>query len=85
VNCGDCLVEVDPKTGAMTKNWGSLGHSNVFGIAFWAGSVYGFDDTGEIFEVTFTNNVMMTKLIMSPPNVTFWGAGSTTSAPPTPN
>jgi len=24
VNCGDCLVEVDPKTGAMTKNWGSL-------------------------------------------------------------
>ena len=83
-NCGDCLVEVNPKTGAMTKNWGSLGHSQVFGIAFWAGSVYGFDTAGEVFEVTFMNNALQTKLINAPPNVVFWGAGSTTSAPVTP-
>ncbi len=83
-NCNDCIVEVDPKTGAMTKNWGSLGHSSVFGIAFWAGSVYGFDSSGQIFEVTFTNGTMQTKLINAPPNVSFWGAGSTTSAPPAP-
>ena len=83
-NCGDCLVEVDPKTGAMTKNWGSLGYSEVYGIAFWAGSVYGFDYAGEIFEVTFNGGTMQTMLINAPPNVAFSGAGSTTSAPPTP-
>jgi hypothetical protein len=83
-SCSDCLVEIDPATGAMKKNWGSLGYGSVFGIAFWAGSVYGFDDAGELFEVTFDNNVMATHLINAPPNVSFWGAGSTTSAPPIP-
>jgi hypothetical protein len=84
VDCGDCLVEIDPATGAMLKNWGALGHSAVYGIAFWAGSVYGFDEAGELFEVKFDSGVMSTMLINAPPNVSFWGAGSTTSAPPIP-
>ena len=46
--CGDCLLEVDPKTGGMVKNWGSTGYGSVFGIAFWAGSVYGFTDYGQL-------------------------------------
>jgi hypothetical protein len=84
VTCADCLVEIDPASGAMVKNWGSLGYESVYGIAFWAGSVYGFDAAGELFEVKFDNGVMTTALINSPPNVSFWGAGSTTSAPPIP-
>jgi hypothetical protein len=85
--CNDCIVEVDPRTGSMIKNWGSIKHSNVYGLAFWAGSVYGFDDSGDLFEVKFANNAITTTPIPvpNPPSrLSFWGAGSTTSAPVTP-
>jgi hypothetical protein len=86
--CGDCLVEVNPKTGGLIKDWGSTGYGSVFGIAFWAGSVYGFTDYGQLFEMTFDNG----KLVVSPEipipnapaNLSFWGAGSTTIAPSEP-
>lgn len=80
----DCLVELDPKTGAMTKNWGPLGYEQVYGIAFWAGSVYGFDSAGNLFEVKFDNGILSTVLVDKPAGVSFYGAGSTTSAPPIP-
>ncbi len=79
----DCLVEINPSTGAMITNWGPLGYSAVYGIAFWAGSVYGFDAAGNLFEVTFTGGVMTTTLIEQT-GTSFYGAGSTTSAPPVP-
>ncbi len=85
--CSDCLVEVDPKNGAMLKNWGSVKHANVFGLAFWAGSVYGFDDAGDLFEVTVASGTLATKAIAIPggtSGLSFWGAGSTTSAPVVP-
>lgn len=80
----DCLVEVDPATGKAVKNWGSIGHPDVFGLAFWAGSVYGFNNDGELFEVTFSGSNISTKSIpipSKPAGLSFWGAGSTTSAP----
>jgi hypothetical protein len=85
--CGDCLLEVNPKTGAMIKNWGSLGTGGVYGIAYWAGSVYAFNDAGQIFEVTFSGDKVVTKEIpipMRPSGLSFWGAGSTTAAPVVP-
>lgn len=85
-NCNDCIVEVNPATGDLVKNWGSLGFGSVFGLAFWAGSAYGFDSGGDLFQIDFTNNVLSTVLIPLPgnPDLVFWGAGSTTSAPPDP-
>lgn len=80
----DCLVEVDPATGAMVKNWGSIEHHNVFGLSFWGGKIYGFNDTGDLFEVTFgTSQLATTVLAMpnKPAGLSFWGAGSSTSAP----
>jgi len=77
----DCLVEVNPMTGAMIKNWGPVGYTATYGIAFWAGTVYGFSEGGQLFELTFDNDVMTSTLIASP-GTAFWGAGSTTSAPP---
>lgn len=80
----DCLVEIDPTTGKIAKRWGSIEHSNVFGLSFWAGKIYGFDDTGELFEVTFGSTQLATKAIgipQKPSTLSFWGAGSTTSAP----
>lgn len=84
--CGDCLLEVNPKTGAMIKNWGPIGASSAFGIAFWAGSVYAFTDAGKIFEITFGKTTITSTEIpipMKPSGLSFWGAGSTTVAPVT--
>jgi hypothetical protein len=83
-NASDCLVEVDPATGKMTNNLGSIGHNSVFGLSFWAGTVYGFDETGNLFEVEITAGALKTKAIpipSAPSGLSFWGAGSTTSAP----
>jgi hypothetical protein len=80
--CGDCLVEVDPKTGSITKNWGDIGHVDVFGIAFWAGKVYGFANDGTLFEATLANGaVQPTTIPVSGPVLAWAGAGSTTAAP----
>jgi hypothetical protein len=79
--CGDCLLQVDPKTGAMIQNYGSVNHSSVFGIAFWAGTVYGFDDAGELFSITWSGTNIVTTNIPTTPGLEFYGAGSTTSAP----
>jgi hypothetical protein len=85
-NCNtyDCLVEVDPKTGQMLKNWGSIEHKKVFGLSFWGGKIYGFDEEGNLFEVTFGSNSLTTTSIAipsKPTTLSFWGAGSSTSAP----
>lgn len=83
---GDCLLEINPKTGDLVKSWGSVGYDSVFGLAFWAGKAYGFTDGGELFEITFTPTAITSTKISIPGNPTlkFWGAGSTTSAPPDP-
>ncbi len=84
--CNDCIVEVNPKTGDLVKDWGLLGFGAVFGLAFWAGSAYGFSANGDLFQIDFTNGVLSAQSIPIPgnPNLVFWGAGSTTSAPPDP-
>jgi hypothetical protein len=82
---GDCLLQVDPKTGNIIQNYGSTNHSAVYGIAFWAGTVYGFDDAGEIFSIGVQNKMIVTNIIPvpnPPAGLQFWGAGSTTAAPP---
>jgi hypothetical protein len=84
----DCLLEVDPSTGAFLRNWGPTGYSNVFGLAFWAGSVYGFDDGGDLFQIGFSGTALQVQSIpipSAPPMLSFFGAGSTTSAPPQSN
>lgn len=80
--CSDCIVEVDPKSGAMKKMIGSVGHADVYGLAFWAGSAYGFDDAGELFQIDLTSGKSTTiNMPQKPAGLRFWGAGSTTSAP----
>jgi hypothetical protein len=82
--CADCLVEIDPKTGALTKNWGPIGRADVFGLAFWAGDVYAFTNAGEALVVKFVGDaldVTPIPIANAPAGLKFWGAGSTTSAP----
>jgi len=82
--CGDCLVEVNPSNGALVKNWGPVGHAQVFGLAFWGGRAYGFSNAGALFEVSFGSNDVTSVPIAvpnAPAGLQFWGAGSSTSVP----
>jgi hypothetical protein len=82
--CNDCLAEVSAQTGALVKNWGPLGFTDVFGLAFWGGKLYGFANDGSLFEVTLQNDMAVSTLIPIPNQMAglMWaGAGSTTSAP----
>ncbi|MFO0663299.1 MAG: hypothetical protein U0174_05075 [Polyangiaceae bacterium] len=82
-SASDCLLLIDPKTGAMIKNEGLVGYSNVFGLAFWAGTIYGFNDAGTLFSLTLSGGIKSTKITIpnAPAGLSFYGAGSTTSAP----
>jgi hypothetical protein len=82
--CGDCLVEVDPATGALVKNWGAVNYPSVWGLAFWGGTVYGFSNQGKLFSVDFdTSRLRVTAIPIpnAPTSLSFFGAGSATSAP----
>lgn len=82
--CGDCLLQVDPSTGDVIQNYGSVNHASVFGIAFWGGVVYGFDNAGTVFSITFPGGLLTTTdiTIAGGGPGQFYGAGSTTAAPP---
>lgn len=83
----DCLFQVDPKTGAKISNLGSTKRPKVFGLAFWAGTVYGINTDGFLFKLEPDNNVKATNITI-PGNfgkISFFGAGSSTSAPAGPN
>lgn len=80
--CNDCIIEVDPKTGAFVKNVGALGYSGVYGLAFWGGSAYGFAESGDLFQIDLTNATTTAISIPgAPSDLSFYGAGSSTSAP----
>jgi len=84
-DCGDCLVEVNPTTGALVQVVSVLSFTNVFGLAFWGGSAYGFNDAGELFEINLaTGDTTVIEMPDAPASLSFWGAGSTTAAPLTP-
>jgi hypothetical protein len=83
--CDDCLLQVNPTNGDLIQDYGSVNHADVFGLAFWAGTAYGFDNAGDVFSIGWQNGALVTADITvpnPPPMLSFWGAGSTTSAPP---
>jgi hypothetical protein len=80
--CGDCLLQVDPSTGDLIQDYGSLPHGAVYGLAYWAGALYGFDQGGDVFSITGGGDAgLVTSDIVSDGGVMWWGAGSTTLAP----
>ena len=80
--CGDCLVEVNPTTGALVTLIGNLNHSSVYGLAYWAGIAYGFDGSGKLFQIDVqTAATIDIPIPNAPAFLVFYGAGSTTAAP----
>jgi hypothetical protein len=81
-DCNDCLVQVDPTNGQLVRDYGPINHAKVYGLAYWAGALYGFDDGGELFEITASGGALTTTTVPGPSGLMqWWGAGSTTSAP----
>ncbi len=81
----DCIIQFNPSNGLVLQNYGTIPYDQVFGLAFWAGKAYGFARDGEVFEIDFTGDTVTTTPIPvpdAPPGLEFFGAGSTTSAPP---
>jgi hypothetical protein len=81
----DCIIQFNPSNGLVLRNYGAIPYDQVFGLAFWAGKAYGFARNGEVFEVEFDDDTVTTTAIPvpnAPAGLEFFGAGSTTSAPP---
>ncbi len=82
--CDDCLMEIDPRDGDLLHNYGDLGYSDVYGLAFWGGAAYGFTRGGELFRIAFDGGSLATTPIPipdAPANLSFAGAGSSTRVP----
>ena len=81
--CGDCLLQIDPKTGDMIQNYGQLPHGAVYGLGYWAGTLFGFDANGDVFSISGGGDggLVTSDITIGDGGVTWWGAGSTTIAP----
>jgi len=81
--CGDCLLQVDPKTGDMIQNYGALPHGSVYGLGYWAGTLFGFDANGDVFSIGGGGDagLVTSDITIGDGGITWWGAGSTTIAP----
>lgn len=75
------LVALDPKTGQVRADIGSLGNTIFGGLAYWGGTLYGFTVAGRIFSVDPTSARTAEIPIKAPAGTRFDGAGVTITAP----
>lgn len=74
----DTLVRLAPGTFAATPIGSNTGYSDLWGIGFWKGKVFGFAESGQFVLVDTTTGVA-TPVETSAPR--WWGAAVTTAAP----
>ncbi len=74
--CGDCIVEADPNSGALKKNYGPVPYKNVYGLAAWRGTLYGFTESGEVFSATLDGDAWKTADIPQAPGATLQFGGA---------
>lgn len=73
----DWLATVDPATGAATLV-GDTGVTDIWGLGYWGGQVYGFTATNQFVVIDVATGVAT---VVETGAVTWWGAGVTTAAP----
>jgi hypothetical protein len=79
---GDRIVEVDPKTGALTRIIGPTGKDAVLGLGYWGGVAYGFTEAGELIQIDLATGAGTDIPIPNAgSDLSFLGAGTTTIAP----
>ncbi|MBL8909552.1 MAG: hypothetical protein JNM17_02505 [Archangium sp.] len=76
----DYLLEVNPTNGALVRSLGTLPFNDVYGLAFWGGSLYGFSNGGTLFEITINGSTTTSAPVPNAASQTWNGAGSTTAA-----
>jgi hypothetical protein len=74
----DYLAKIDPATWQATPLGGGTSFKHIFGLGFWAGTVYGFTSEGQM--ITIDINTGVGKLATSGSQA-WYGAGVTTDAP----
>jgi len=79
----DYLARIDPATWKAMPIGSGTGYNNIFGLGFWAGTIYGFVDdktthTGKIIKIDPTTGVGSEILSSA---IEWYGAGVTTDAP----
>jgi hypothetical protein len=79
----DYLARIDPTSWAATPIGTGTNYNNIFGLGFWAGTIYGFVDdktthTGKIIKID-PNTGVGTEILSSA--IEWYGAGVTTDAP----
>jgi hypothetical protein len=77
----DLIVEVDPQTGKAIKMLGSTGYYKIWGLGYWGGVAYGFNEPGRLIQIDLTSGKGTEQATNLPGQVSFWGAGVTTAAP----
>src|SRR5690606_36803822 len=78
----NALVEVNPAKGLAIRVIGMTGLPELWGLRFWAGTAYGFSANGVLLRLDLTTGAGTTiPLPNVPSGLSFWGAGTTTSAP----
>ena len=80
-SANDTILEVDPVKGTALKVIGQVGFGHVWGLGFWAGTAYGFDEGGDLFSIDLTNGASTRIPLTGIGGVSFFGAGNTTAAP----
>jgi hypothetical protein len=81
-SANDSILEVDPVHGTALNVIGQVGFGKVWGLGFWAGTAYGFDEGGDLFSIDLTSGASTPiPLGGGISNVSFYGAGNTTAAP----
>ena len=75
---GDYLAQIDPTTWKATPIGAGTGFSDIFGLGFWAGTVYGFTDKGQMITIDIHTGV---GTMVGSGAQQWFGAGVTTDAP----
>jgi hypothetical protein len=78
----DNLAVMDPKTGAIVTNIGETPITTIGGLAYWAGTLYGFTGEGDVYALDpKTGATTGIAIAGAPPGIQYHGAGVTTDAP----
>ncbi len=75
--CADCLVRINPQTGAVVERYGPIGVTSVWGLATFDNKLYGFTNQGEavLLDLRSDGGVAARQLGTSPGRA-FWGAAA---------
>ena len=75
----DILVTLDPNNGFAATPVGTIqGFQHIYGLGYWAGVLYGFDDQGDVLKIDPSNASAVVAINNS---FEWYGAGTTPQAP----